>query len=277
MAALGSSLPSPGQGCSVPLVQPALAVGFTVVALGHCFGEISGAQMNPAVTLAFLATRKLDILRTACYILGQCLGATLGAGILYLTLPLKSAAECYVNKVYWIGHMLGTVLAVFSLTLSLPLSLSQVYWIGHMLGTVLAVFSLTLSLPLSLSQVYWIGHMLGTVLAVFSLTLSLPLSLSQVYWIGPMLGAVLAVFSLTLSLPLSLSQVYWIGPMLGAVLAGLSHEFFFAASASRQKLIACLTCKDIEIMEMASASRSSLSTVTQSAMRAKHTNKNDHN
>ncbi|RXM93018.1 Lens fiber major intrinsic protein [Acipenser ruthenus] len=98
MAALGSSLPSPGQGCSVPLVQPALAVGFTVVGLGHCFGEISGAQMNPAVTLAFLATRKLDILRTACYILGQCLGATLGAGILYLTLPLKSAAECYVNK-----------------------------------------------------------------------------------------------------------------------------------------------------------------------------------
>ncbi|KAG9329567.1 hypothetical protein JZ751_003669 [Albula glossodonta] len=71
--------------------------------------------------------------------------------------------------------------------------------------------------------------------------------------------------------------VYWIGPVLGAVLAGVSHEFFFAASASRHKLVACLTCKDIEMVETASVSRSSLSTVTQTAMRAKQANKQEHN
>lgn len=71
-------------------------------------------------------------------------------------------------------------------------------------------------------------------------------------------------------------QVYWIGPILGAVLAGVSHEFIFAPSASRQKLVACLTCKDIEIVETASVSRSSLSTVTQSAMRNKQSNKLEH-
>ncbi|RXN05537.1 aquaporin-4-like protein [Labeo rohita] len=70
--------------------------------------------------------------------------------------------------------------------------------------------------------------------------------------------------------------VYWIGPILGAVLAGVSHEFIFAPSASRQKLVACLTCKDIEIVETASVSRSSLSTVTQSAMRNKQNNKLEH-
>ncbi|XP_016364546.1 aquaporin-4-like [Sinocyclocheilus rhinocerous] len=70
--------------------------------------------------------------------------------------------------------------------------------------------------------------------------------------------------------------VYWIGPILGAVLAGVSHEFIFAPSASRQKLVACLTCKDIEIVETASVSRSSLSTVTQSAMRNKQSNKLEH-
>lgn len=72
-------------------------------------------------------------------------------------------------------------------------------------------------------------------------------------------------------------QLYWIGPVLGAVLAGVFHEFFFARSASRQKLVACLTCKDIEIVETASMTGSSLSTVTQNAMRAKQANKQEAN
>lgn len=54
-------------------------------------------------------------------------------------------------------------------------------------------------------------------------------------------------------------QVYWLGPILGAVLAGMSYEFFFASTASRDKLVACLTCHDIEIVEAASMSRSSFS------------------
>lgn len=72
-------------------------------------------------------------------------------------------------------------------------------------------------------------------------------------------------------------QVYWLGPVLGAVLAGVSHEFFFARSASRQKLVACLTCKDIEIVETTSMTGSSLSTVTQNAIRAKQANKQENN
>nr|XP_033794596.1 lens fiber major intrinsic protein isoform X2 [Geotrypetes seraphini] len=71
--------------------------------------------------------------------------------------------------------------------------------------------------------------------------------------------------------------VYWIGPMLGSVLAGVCYEFFIASSASREKLMACITCKDIEIVETASMSRSSLSTITQNVMRAKQTAKRDNN
>jgi len=72
-------------------------------------------------------------------------------------------------------------------------------------------------------------------------------------------------------------QVYWIGPLSGGVLAGISHEFFFAQNASRQRLVACLTCKDVVMVETTSVSRSSLSTVTQNAGRAKQTNKVDGN
>lgn len=65
--------------------------------------------------------------------------------------------------------------------------------------------------------------------------------------------------------------------MIGAVLAGMAHEFFFAQGASRQKLVACLTCKDIDFVETTSMTGSSLSTVTQNATRAKQANKQENN
>ncbi|AWP10242.1 putative aquaporin-4-like, partial [Scophthalmus maximus] len=97
-AVLGASVPGPGEAPGGPL-YPAVALGAVIVALGHCFGEISGAQVNPAVTLSLLATRRLDVLRAVLYIAVQCLGASLGAGALYLALPLKTTADHFVNKV----------------------------------------------------------------------------------------------------------------------------------------------------------------------------------
>lgn len=63
------------------------------------FGPSVLSQVNPALTLALLATRRLDVLRALVYITAQCLGACLGAGALYLALPLKTTAEHFVNKV----------------------------------------------------------------------------------------------------------------------------------------------------------------------------------
>ncbi|KAG8585697.1 hypothetical protein GDO81_005115 [Engystomops pustulosus] len=79
-------------------------------------------------------------------------------------------------------------------------------------------------------------------------------------------GSLAIGFSLTAG---ALAAVYWIGPTIGAFLAGAFYEFFFASSASREKLVACLTCKDIEIVEAASVSRSSLSMATQTAARTR--------
>ena len=59
------------------------------------------------MTLAFLATRRLDALRALVYVAAQCLGATLGTGILYLALPLNSTAESFANKVRHHGWTKG--------------------------------------------------------------------------------------------------------------------------------------------------------------------------
>ncbi|XP_030277713.1 aquaporin AQPAe.a isoform X1 [Sparus aurata] len=249
-AVLGASVPGPGEAPGGPL-YPAVAVGVVIVSLAHCFGEISGAQVNPAVTLSLLATRKIEFLRALVYITAQCLGASLGAGALYLALPLKTTADHFVNRV--------------------PMELNAAQALGiEVLCTfqmVFTVFSVedqrrrecTEPGNLAIGLAHTAGVLIG---ARFS-----GAGMNPARALGP---AIITGFWEN-------HWVYWLGPVIGGILAGVSHEFFFARSASRQKLVACLTCKDIEIVETTSMTGSSLSTVTQNAMRAKQANKQENN
>jgi len=62
----------------------ALTWGFVVVALIYTFGHISGAHMNPAVTLSFAYMREFDKKDLYPYIMAQILGATFAAFVLYM-------------------------------------------------------------------------------------------------------------------------------------------------------------------------------------------------
>lgn len=70
-----------------PLTHPALGFGFVVTALVTALGPVSGAHMNPAVTLAALLLGQLGALPALLYALAQLLGGALGFGVLVGTLP----------------------------------------------------------------------------------------------------------------------------------------------------------------------------------------------
>jgi glycerol uptake facilitator protein len=57
--------------------------GFAVMLGIYVAGAISGAHLNPAVTLALAATRRFAWNKAGAYILAQVLGAFVAAGILY--------------------------------------------------------------------------------------------------------------------------------------------------------------------------------------------------
>ncbi|MBB5788450.1 MIP/aquaporin family protein [Jiangella mangrovi] len=63
----------------------ALAYGFVVVGLVVALGHVSGGHFNPAVTLAMLLDKKIDVLAAVAYWLAQFAGATLGAVAVMLT------------------------------------------------------------------------------------------------------------------------------------------------------------------------------------------------
>jgi aquaporin Z len=79
-AVLACNYPEAGIG----FVGVSLAFGLTVVTIAYALGHISGAHLNPAVSIGAWVAGRFDIKDLMPYIAAQVLGAIAGAGILYV-------------------------------------------------------------------------------------------------------------------------------------------------------------------------------------------------
>ena len=70
----------------------ALAFGLTVMACIYVFGKISGAHLNPAVTIGLLVTKNISVIDSVYYIVAQCIGAALGSLLLFVCLGAPAVA-----------------------------------------------------------------------------------------------------------------------------------------------------------------------------------------
>jgi aquaporin NIP len=55
----------------------------------YTLGDISGAHINPAVTIGFWAARRLDAAKVLPYIVSQCAGAFVASAIMRLLFPVN--------------------------------------------------------------------------------------------------------------------------------------------------------------------------------------------
>ena len=60
----------------------ALAFGLSIVAMAYVIGNISGCHINPAVSLAMLIDKRIDVRTFVEYICAQVVGAVIGAAFL---------------------------------------------------------------------------------------------------------------------------------------------------------------------------------------------------
>jgi len=96
-------------GGTVSHVGVAITFGLIVMGMIYAFGDISGAHMNPAVTIAFAYAKKFSWKEVPAYVLAQFIGAFLASGILlYLfpesqtlgaTLPGLSALKVFIFEI----------------------------------------------------------------------------------------------------------------------------------------------------------------------------------
>ena len=109
---------------SAELSTISFAFAFAIFAAVYSVGHISGCHINPAVTIALLATRKIDTQTAVGYIAAQLAGALLGAGLTLIILSGNDpktlglgAVDVNANAGIGIGfaaEVIGTAILVFT-------------------------------------------------------------------------------------------------------------------------------------------------------------------
>lgn len=100
----------------------AATFGLVVMAMIQTFGDVSGAQFNPAVSLAFAVAGKLTWARLPGYVVAQCVGALLASGLLRFlfpthellgsTLPSGAVSQSFVLEAVLTAMLMLTILSV---------------------------------------------------------------------------------------------------------------------------------------------------------------------
>jgi len=121
-AGTGAIVIDNASGGGVSHVGVALTFGLIVLAMIYALGDISGAHINPAVTIGFFAARRLPAKTVLPYLVSQCAGAfaasfalrflfpqnaTLGA-----TIPSGPAVQSFVLELILTALLMFVILSV---------------------------------------------------------------------------------------------------------------------------------------------------------------------
>ncbi len=100
----------------VSLVGIAMAWGLVVAAMVYSFGDISGAHINPAVTIALWLGRKFEGRHVVPYIASQCVGAILASALMRVMFPGQDGwGSTMPDGVWWQSFIMEIMLTLILL------------------------------------------------------------------------------------------------------------------------------------------------------------------
>ena len=105
-------------GAQIGMTGISFAFGLAIVAAAYGLGPISGAHLNPAVSLGVFLAGRMSGAALATYVAAQLVGAVIGAGVLYLIASGQAGYEIGVNGLGQNGYGAG-YLGEYSLTSAL--------------------------------------------------------------------------------------------------------------------------------------------------------------
>lgn len=92
-AVLSAAFPGVGIG----LLGVSLAFGLTVMTMAFAIGHVSGCHLNPAVSVGLAVSGRFPVRELVPYVVAQCLGGALGAGVLYAIASGKAGFDVHAG------------------------------------------------------------------------------------------------------------------------------------------------------------------------------------
>ena len=188
--------------------------GLIIIALGHgvgifvgivVIGRITGAHLNPAVTIAAIVSGNIGINRGFTYIVGQLAGATFAAYLI----------DRFVYGIDNLGAHGLSVSSADGLVIEVILSFFLVFTI---FATLIDKRGNAAWAPLAIALVVFVDHLIAVPLTGASMNpaRSFGPALVHGYWIE--------------------HWIYWAGPIIGAIGATVTYVMIFGDKSDKAKL-----------------------------------------
>lgn len=194
----------PGGHGFTTLVGVALAHGFTIFVMASAFGHVSGAHFNPAVTVAFLVTKRIAGAMGSMYIVAQLMGAGIAGMTLVATMPAEAIAATKLGATLLapgIGPLPGLILE----------AVATFFLVSVIFGSAVDPRGAGNLAPLAIGMTVAMD-----ILAIGPLTGA---SMNPSRSFGPAfaLAGAPGIWGDHL--------IYWIGPILGAIVAAIIYDY----------------------------------------------------
>jgi glycerol uptake facilitator protein len=193
---------NPGVEFGIGVLGISIAFGLVVATMVYALGYISGCHINPAVTVAFWVTKRIEANKAIFYIGSQLAGAAAGGYLLGVLFP-QAIAPIHLGVTY-----LGKGVTVSQ-------GIAMEFIITFLLVLVIFATAIDQRAPRGFA-----GLAIGVVI-LFGVMVGWPItggSMNPARTFGPAVAS--GFFQNHL--------VYWVGPVLGGIAAGLLYEKVFA-------------------------------------------------
>jgi len=218
VALFGSNPPVPGEVVKGGYTNITLGWGLAVTFGIYIAGTISGAHINPAVTVAMAVTNRMPWSKVPHYLIAQFLGAFVGAGLMFAVYyPKWIIADPTFEHTAWVFSTFPAVPGFW------PGFFDQVVGTALLLGLILAVIDKLNALPGSNMEPLIIGLIVVAIGISFGGMNGYAINPARDF--GPRLFSVLAGFKnngLTDGTGAWLPPI--LGPLVGGVLGALAYD-----------------------------------------------------
>ncbi len=200
-----------GDGLSTEaILMISFAHGSAIGLMVYAFGHVSGAHINPAVTIPMIITRKIGIADGIGYIVLQLVGAVAAAFTLKAVLPELGAAVNF-------GTQAPGELINFSATSAVGLEAIFTFFLVTVIFMTAVHKKAAAGIQgISIGGMVFLLHIVGVPLT--------GASMNPARTFGPALASGFWEFH----------WVYWVGPIIGGIIAGLIMNYVFVKKAEAE-------------------------------------------